>query len=68
MSRLTQRVTQLEQRLGACPYCRRPTIELRYNGVQARRAEPPQVCPSCQEPVERIQVLLAFNPDRADGE
>jgi rubrerythrin len=63
MSRLAQRVTELEQRLGACPDCRHPTIELRYNGAPASAAEPPQICPSCREPVERIQILLAFDPD-----
>ncbi|TML62284.1 MAG: hypothetical protein E6G18_00980 [Actinobacteria bacterium] len=61
--RLAQRLEKLELLLGPCPDCRQPTIELRYTDAPKAKAETTELCPSCGEPIKRIIVLLAFDPN-----
>jgi hypothetical protein len=67
MSRLAHRVRQLESRLGPCPDCRGATIELRYAGESASRPAIAERCRTCVEPLRRITVLVAFDPDAAEA-
>jgi hypothetical protein len=61
--RLAQWLQKLEQRLGPCPDCRQPTIELRYIDAPKAKAATTELCPNCGEPIKRITVLLAFDPN-----
>jgi len=67
MSRLAQRVSQLENQLGPCPDCRGATIELRQIGRPAAPSARGERCRSCGEPLRRITVLVAFDPDAAEA-
>ena len=67
MSRLAQRVSQLENQLGPCPDCRGATIELRHADAHAIPPANSERCASCDEPLRRITVLVAFDPDAAEA-
>jgi hypothetical protein len=62
MKRLGQRLDQLERRLGPCPGCREKTVELVQAGTP-RRDRPEERYRICEQPLERITVLLHFDPD-----
>jgi len=66
MSTLARRLNQLERRLGRCPGCARTTIELVRRGAPARTTKP-EFCHICGQPLERITLLVAFDPDPGAG-
>jgi hypothetical protein len=61
VSRLEQRISRLEGALGRCPDCK-PTVELVY-GAKRSTPAPAGFCATCDQPRERITVVLAFDPD-----
>jgi hypothetical protein len=62
MSRLDSRLREFERRLGRCRECQ-PTLELVQANERSRRRPPPvQYCPCCRAPIERIEVLVCFDP------
>jgi rubrerythrin len=64
MSALARRLQQLERTLGSCRECsNRATVELIQSGSTPRRHQPDELCPACQQPLERITVLVHFDPD-----
>jgi len=64
MSGLARRLHQLERALGSCHECsNRATVELIQSGSTHRRSRPDELCPVCQQPLERIRVLVHFDPD-----
>jgi hypothetical protein len=65
VSRLEQRIGRLERTLGRCHDCR-ATIELINAERPPAAPPPPEYCATCNQPRERITVLVAFDPDEGE--
>jgi hypothetical protein len=62
MSRLATRISGLEQKLPACPSCAERPVQTELLTHSRPRPTEPDHCPECGEPVERIVLVLAFDP------
>ena len=68
MSRLATRIGRLEQKLPTCACCaaRQTHVELLTPSCPGREPRERR-CPECAEPVERLALVLAFDPELPAG-